>query len=1218
MAQLEKPYSRFIGGIADFDKESLTPNAMYFERQIDFRSNPRQATILPRTIKKSASMVVDLIKWFEAVGTTVYAYGDNGHFYKYESGAVSDLNQSPNSHGNGLVYYPDDDSIYYANDTSIGRYGKLSGTPTFINDYFTTIGGVPQNTQALSLVAASSQYAYRADTATLSQTGDITLEANLKPTSFPTVGNQMVIASKWDESGTTRSYRFGIRAVGGYFGDGSDGSLTISTNYTDVPIDATCTGTAGSYSLAATNVNFAAGQILLIHQTQGTGAGNWMRNKVIGYVTGTITLDQPLNASYVAGAQVIVLKRYTNVTVNNGVTWTAKAWDGSKGGILACLCNGTFTNNGTVSAAGGNGTYSIGNGTTAITTGGGFRGGLGHAQEGGTVNCGRGENYANSTGLSGAGTNTAYGNGGGGAYFSGGNTFKGGGGGGHFSGGQDGYAGGGGGGGTAGTADLTTMVFGGGGGGGGSTHTNKEKSSGGAGGGIIFISASQIVNTGLINANGGNSGYYGVVGNGAFGGAGAGGSILLKCQTASLGTGTVTADKGKPAMTELQGGTASYGRIHMDYYTSYTGTTTPDVNTIVDGNLANNNVNQLYLDVSANGTTYDELVKQADALSSGSWQHVAVTWKASTSTATFYLDGVSIGTSTGSLTAIHDNASQFIIGASKNVSGTVTNFYNGLIDDVRLWSTVRTQADLIANKDTQLIGSQQYLQAYYKFNNSLADATTNSNDLTGSGSPTYSTDVPFPSPNGRYDVDLAQDLSGQTYTLPSGITETATNTVTFTPTKDPQKSIDIKLATKGTGNWTLTIHDASHKIIAQKTILNAALPGSAQYVEFIFDTVWRPILSGGGAQYHFHLTSSDGSGTVTTGTGSDLSTVAYHTYFQYLVSDTNYHSMKTFLNFIGICNGRYLGIWDLIEYNPNRLIFPGEYSARCLGLFNEYFAIGCVKGSDVTSNENGRIFFWDGVSDLYNFFIDVPEGAINAMLGTKGVLEFIAGYNGAHMRYQGGASAEKIRRLPKVANSDKIEIMPGAMTMYKALLHYGTGPSTSSTIERGVYSYGSLNRSYPEALGYDYKISTDSTGAGVTVGALTANNGNLLIGWKDGLAYGLDEVSPTNNPYPSASIEFLTEDADRVYKDKTLQLYKGQYVALHDGESVIIKYSTDRGMVTTMTDTTEDSREVRLTINNGRCFEYQAGVELQTTTTTAPILLAAIMQYEDNASEQLI
>ena len=85
------------------------------------------------------------------------------------------------------------------------------------------------------------------------------------------------------------------------FGDGLDGDLTISSNTTEAPIDSSCSGTAGSYSLTATNASFAAGQLILIHKSRGNTtvtAGEYELNKISAYVAGTITLKYALKNSY--------------------------------------------------------------------------------------------------------------------------------------------------------------------------------------------------------------------------------------------------------------------------------------------------------------------------------------------------------------------------------------------------------------------------------------------------------------------------------------------------------------------------------------------------------------------------------------------------------------------------------------------------------------------------------------------------------------------------------------------------------------------------------------------------------------------------------------------------------------------------------------------------------------------------------------------------------
>ncbi len=44
----------------------------------------------------------------------------------------------------------------------------------------------------------------------------------------------------------------------------------------------------------------------------------------------------------------------------------------------------------------------------------------------------------------------------------------------------------------------------------------------------------------------------------------------------------------------------------------------------------------------------------------------------------------------------------------------------------------------------------------------------------------------------------------------------------------------------------------------------------------------------------------------------------------------------------------------------------------------------------------------------------MPEGGVNAVLGTKGDLYVWAGYKGQMLLYQGGDSAEQIKQVPKI------------------------------------------------------------------------------------------------------------------------------------------------------------------------------------------------------------
>lgn len=1196
-------YSNFDGGIADFPRDHKIPNSFAFSRSADTRTDPQNVSILPKTIKESGSTVTDLVKWADTIPTTLntYLYGNTGNFYKRTSaGSYSLLRSVANSHGNGLSYFAEDDFVYYTSDKVIGRYGPISATtPQFTDDYFGSQGGVPLNTNSLSLTAASSQYADRADTASLSIIGNLAISTQIKPTSLPTTGNNMALVAKWTENGNARSYKLDLATVAGYFGDGSNGSYTVSVDTTDAPIDSACTGTVSTTTLTATNTSFATGQVIFIHQTQGTGAGTWQKNAISSYTAGTITLQSALNATYTTGAQVLVLKQYTNVTINSGITLTVKAWNGTVGGILSFVANGTITVSGNIVANGGNGISDSSNNNAG--TGGGFRGGIGYNQ---AVPCtgGTGE------GTTGVSTQSIVVNGNGagaGKVLSAPGAAPGGGGGHSAAGGngaaaQNGISGVGGG--VAGSADLTTMVFGGGGAG-GSGNAVGSRGGGGSGGGIIFLVGVTITVTGAITSNGGAGGSVGgaIPGDG---GGGAGGSVLLKAQTATLGTSLITASGGSG---NTYGGDGSAGRVHLDYYTSYTGTTTPTLDFVQDNTLVTNTTQQIRLSLSSNGTNVETL-NQIINVQTGIWQQVGVSWTASTSTAIFYLNAVVIGTRVGTFTSISDNTSKFGISRYLDGTSTAVSFYDGLMDEVQIFNVTRSASDFFNSLASQILSTTSGLVAYYKLNGDYADATANTNTLTATNTPVFVSDVPFPSPTTRLDIDQSTTTAGNDYDVPTAISEGTTERKTFTPAKDPQKSVAFLILATGTGNWTITVHDSLNNIIATSTVTNANL--NTGYYEFTYASVWRP-LTNFTSQYHFHITSTVNDGTVTSGTDDDLETVSFRTYYQFLVNDSDYHPVAKMLEFLVIGNERYVATYSATLYDPNALVLPAGYRVRCFGYFLEYLVIGTWKGTTITDFDSGRIYFWDGIAPTYNFYIDVPEGGINALLGTPNKLYLWAGYKGDLLAYQGGISAQKIKRVPLVGTGT-VEIYPGAVTMWSALLRFGVGSSTSTNIQKGGYTYGSVNSRYPDSLTFDYPISTGNYLDTVKIGLLATVGNKLLIGWQDNIGYGIDYVSTSNAPYSSATVEFLIEDNDLIWKEKQVVLPVANFVALTSGQSISLKLKLDDDTDWTLNQdaTTTGDTVSRMVVPNGRYHQTQVAVDLFTSSSTAPIINGISIETE--------
>lgn len=353
---------------------------------------------------------------------------------------------------------------------------------------------------------------------------------------------------------------------GNRYGSASNGVFAPG-NATDAPIDSATTGTNATTSLSATNASFAPGQIILIHQTVGTGAGNIELNTIQSYSVGTITTGYPLVNTYNSGAQVLVLKQYSTATIGGAVTYSAKPWNGTTGGILGWVAASSTTISGILFASGC-----------------GYRG----AQESG-VNL-TGDQGESSLGT-GTKTQSANGAGGGGGNGNGNSNAGAGGGGGHATSGQTGSGSQPGtGGGTVGAAALINPFFGAAGGGGGGNNSSTNNIAGANGGGFIFIISPIITVTGSIN----NDGLAGaMINNGAFGASGgaAGGSTLLKGQIINIGTNLLTVAAGAGGTNGVgantPAGAGGVGRIHADYGETFSGSTSPGIDTRLDTTLNN-------------------------------------------------------------------------------------------------------------------------------------------------------------------------------------------------------------------------------------------------------------------------------------------------------------------------------------------------------------------------------------------------------------------------------------------------------------------------------------------------------------------------------------------------------------------------------------------------------------------------------------------------------
>ena len=116
--------------------------------------------------------------------------------------------------------------------------------------------------------------------------------------------------------------------------------------------------------------------------------------------------------------------------------------------------------------------------------------------------------------------------------------------------------------------------------------------------------------------------------------------------------------------------------------------------------------------------TYASILKPLSEISSG-WHHFAMTYD--NQNLRFYMDGVLIGTNNaGSAYPIvyNPNNSTILGGESSGTPGLAeaNRYFNGGIDDLRIWNVARSVDELNRAKQCELLGTEPGLVAYFKFN----------------------------------------------------------------------------------------------------------------------------------------------------------------------------------------------------------------------------------------------------------------------------------------------------------------------------------------------------------------------------------------------------------------------------------------------------------------------------------------------------------------------
>ena len=606
------------------------------------------------------------------------------------------------------------------------------------------------------------------------------------------------------------------------------------------------------------------------------------------------------------------------------------------------------------------------------------------------------------------------------------------------------------------------------------------------------------------------------------------------------------------------------------------------------------------------------------------------------------LNGVRWGV--GSLGNIYRISTSNIISVEAQMSenGSAGILYNQVTD--QLYIPGQTTVSMYGQVTTGNPGQPNFRNATFAQNTSINNGCTQIYDPT----------------TAQFDGAL-RSVASASYSIGTTLSEAPGSFCLFSPDIEPGYSIQVFIVAKGTGNWTLTLHDSQNNPLSTTTISNANLTNNA-FNEFVFGKQVRMLVGGGiasgAANYHFHLTSTANDGTVqvvpasygNNATGDLMSVNMLWSAYRLVQTNNGWHPTALFSvatgsgNGVCLCigNGQYLSTYNFdSDNNPSnnswirhQLVFKHGYEVCGLSTNNQYLVIAVERRSNNANRnfQDGALYFWDGTTPQPSFIIDIPMGAPYGLYTFNNVTYFEVA--GSLFAWSGGQTVIKVRKLAYqntdyLGTVDHTVVNPNMFTSrYNLLLLGYPSSATNPAIDYGNWSWGSVELTYPNSYGYSYAPShgyLNNNVNGITnlqIGCNINFVDNLYTSWSytsGGVTvYGLDFLDNTSTAAMSGTWKSLIFDGGSRYQLKTANRVKVSFASLPAGCTITPYYILDRGtkVSSTAPQTATGSTNALIEVNK-RCHEIQYGFDFTCPAglTTPPVFTGVTLEIDPLGSE---
>ncbi len=427
--------------------------------------------------------------------------------------------------------------------------------------------------------------------------------------------------------------------------------------------------------------------------------------------------------------------------------------------------------------------------------------------------------------------------------------------------------------------------------------------------------------------------------------------------------------------------------------------------------------------------------------------------------------------------------------------------------------------------------------------------------------------------------------SSGTYAIPTSLSETDANKCIFLTDKTPLIAIELRFRAKpASGAVTISIHDAGDKLVASSS-MNVADISISGKTKFAFNPTILEDIHSSYKEYHIHITASVSGFTVDTYEASTLYGLHFWYYSALLTrSKKKFHPMWNWgSSKIIIGNGKYIAVWDPVnietvgtfgDYEGNKILIEDGMEITSISSNDEYIVFGCEKVGDSGTRvfQRGMLGFWDGFADYFNFKIDTPMGEPKSLYTYLNITYMII--DGVLYAYTGGKALTKVRTIQDSQSEytgieDKTDVYVHSMTVRRGILLMAYPSITNLlTMRHGVYSWGAVDKNYPNSFYYSYDIPEAAGNYNTSkntyeIGGIWNFGDTLYYSYKiRNVSAGTDQfnmaiVNNSSKPAKKFKYESLAYDGGMPWKEKMANRIAISSDPLPEGSVIKLKYKID-------------------------------------------------------------